>query len=82
MTGEIRTLRSATPRAAGGDGHSGNGNDISARVAVLEVHMLHAATKNDVTELKLWMQSWALKVIGGSIVVGTAIAGIIVRVLF
>lgn len=48
---EKNPLRLA-PTSAGNDG---GGNDLHARVAVLEAELKHLATKRDIADLKIWL---------------------------
>ncbi|MGI9439805.1 MAG: hypothetical protein ACR2OT_02380 [Parvibaculales bacterium] len=43
-----------TPSANTSSGGSGGGDDLSARVAVLESELKHLATKADIANLKIW----------------------------
>ena len=53
----------------------GRGNNLNARVAVLEAELKHLATKTDIANLKLWI---VFTVLGGGFIMVLQIIGIVI----
>ena len=44
-----------TQPQSNGNGNGTGGKELASRVSALEAHMQHLATKNDVSQLKIWI---------------------------
>ena len=62
----------------GNSGNGGNGHDLHGRVSALEAHLQHLATKNDITNLKVWILGGVL----GGIAIASGIAATVVKAFF
>ena len=57
----------------------GNGKTLGERVAAIEAHMQHAATKADLTKMESTLVKWMLGTLGGTTLV--ALGSLVVHVL-
>ena len=80
MTGTVHQHPASVPPPAPASSGSGNGNGrhLDARVASLEAHLQHLATKNDITQLKVWILGGVL----AAIVVAAGISATVVKAFF
>lgn len=75
----VAPITSAGQVRGGGNGGNGKAYELHGRVSAIETELKHLATKNDISNLKVWMLAGVLGGIFGGIGIVVSIALLITR---